>query len=280
MADFFAWDDSYAVGIPIVDDQHKELLKYGDRFSELIATGGVGLKSEELESEFQKFREYLTFHFRSEEKVMEEIKYNNLGAHRREHNAILEKVAAYNTEKIKSDPVFALTEIRSLLQSILYDHVMETDSVLGKAYRRYNKLFKHMEEAKRKIREENERKFGVLIKELDVAFCYLNWDQSQKGHCVIVSKEKTSNLVRLSTLEKNTLMAELYRVMLIVQKSFKPDDLQVVYAGDIDGQLAIHIIPKYKDMETFGQITPPKTDCEKLSDEEYKKIIDQFLENF
>ena len=280
MAGFFEWDPSFEVGIPIVDEQHKELLVYGKKFSEMIASGGVGLDVDMVITTFTTFRDSLGFHFYSEEKVMEEIKYNNLGAHRRQHNEILEQVMSYNPDKIKADPIFALTEIRSMLQGILYDHILEMDSTLGRAYRRYVKLFKHMEDAKRKLREDTEKKFGMLVRELDVTNCYLHWEQRQKGHCVLVAKEKHANLVKLSTLEKNTLMAELYRLILIISKTFQPADVQVIYAGDVDKQLAIHVIPKYEGTDLFGKVYDKPDEIENLSEDDYRQLIEQINANF
>jgi hemerythrin len=88
------WDDRYSIGIPLIDEQHKELLR---QTNDLYA---ACLKSEEEARAFFKMVihsmvEYVGVHFSTEEKMLEKIKYPDFEEHKRQHDEFVKEVLAH-----------------------------------------------------------------------------------------------------------------------------------------------------------------------------------------
>jgi hemerythrin len=92
------WDDRYLVGIQLIDDQHKELLR-------LINNFYLGcLEEDENAKTYFKLTvhgliNYIQYHFSAEEQILERIKYPDRAAHKRQHDEfvrdILEKAGNF-----------------------------------------------------------------------------------------------------------------------------------------------------------------------------------------
>jgi hemerythrin len=78
------WDDKYSVGIPLIDEQHKELIRLTNDLYQGCLTGDDAAK----EFFFRTIRgamDYVKYHFSAEEKLLENVKYPELALHRKQH---------------------------------------------------------------------------------------------------------------------------------------------------------------------------------------------------
>ncbi len=116
----YAWDDSYSLGIPILDKEHKKLLNLINTFLSSIHT-----KDEQstIISTFDNLLKYTDEHFKNEEAFMEEHKYPDLKEHKKAHIKLSKQVIQINENKkyVFSD------NIADFLISWLTDHIMVTD---------------------------------------------------------------------------------------------------------------------------------------------------------
>jgi hemerythrin len=88
---FVEWDDRYSVGIPLIDEQHKELI----RLTNELYLGCLTGDDEAREFFFNAVRgamDYVKYHFSAEEKMMEKIKYLYLAEHRKRHEDFVLKL--------------------------------------------------------------------------------------------------------------------------------------------------------------------------------------------
>jgi hemerythrin-like metal-binding protein len=85
----FTWDNSIALGIPIIDEQHKALFGWVTALNEGIKNG-VG--SDVVEEIIWNLITYVTEHFSEEERLMLSCNYPGLAAHRKEHDQFVERV--------------------------------------------------------------------------------------------------------------------------------------------------------------------------------------------
>jgi len=85
----FEWDDSIALGIPEIDQQHKALFGWINTLNEAISNGEGYEAVDEL---IWKLITYVTEHFTAEERLMLSINFAGLAAHRREHDLFVEKL--------------------------------------------------------------------------------------------------------------------------------------------------------------------------------------------
>ena len=79
------WDDRYLVDVQIIDDQHMELIK---RFNELCSgcrKDGAAFFSNNI----YELVNYLKFHFSTEEKFLDKIRYPDIVAHTMQHRIFL-----------------------------------------------------------------------------------------------------------------------------------------------------------------------------------------------
>jgi hemerythrin len=88
---FVEWDDRYSVAIPLIDDQHKHLIELANSLYDACLEG--------TEAARERFREvaretvnYVKFHFSAEEKILENVGFPGLAAHKKEHESFVLKV--------------------------------------------------------------------------------------------------------------------------------------------------------------------------------------------
>lgn len=86
---FFEWDNSIALGIPVIDEQHKSLFDLVNRLNEAIKSGNA---SEEAGVVIWKLITYVTEHFSEEERLMLSCNFPGLADHRKEHDQFVSRL--------------------------------------------------------------------------------------------------------------------------------------------------------------------------------------------
>ncbi len=123
------WSEEYSIGIEYIDQDHKKLLHLLNQFS--IAYDYA--QCEEFEREaLTELVSYTKYHFKREEKLMEDYGYPGLAEHREEHQAMIDTVEDY--VKIYNEQGHdSLKQVTNLLTFWLINHIKESD----KQYRDY-----------------------------------------------------------------------------------------------------------------------------------------------
>ena len=93
----FTWDDSIALGIPTIDEQHKALFGWIDALDVAIKSGDG---SEAVGEVIWKLITYVTEHFSDEERLMLSCNYPGLAAHRKEHDQFVSRLREIQVEFI------------------------------------------------------------------------------------------------------------------------------------------------------------------------------------
>lgn len=84
--DVVTWKKSYTVGNEQIDDEHKVFIKIIGRINEAV----VKQKSlEDIKRIMRELRTYAAFHFVSEENIMIDSAFPELGEHKKEHEKLL-----------------------------------------------------------------------------------------------------------------------------------------------------------------------------------------------
>ena len=90
---FIPWEDRFAVGIPLIDDQHKQLIDLANALHDTCRQG-----KEFVPEGFKKAVgaavEYVNVHFSTEEKIMAKVNYPGMAEHKTEHQEFIKKVLA------------------------------------------------------------------------------------------------------------------------------------------------------------------------------------------
>ena len=124
------WDDSFSVGINLIDEQHKMLIERTNAIAEAVEMKrGVGKIMQTLSFMI----EYTEFHFSEEEKVMIANDYHKLAEHQKLHEDFKKRlnlmVQDFEEEGATSD---LSEEITDYLTSWLANHIKGIDTELGK----------------------------------------------------------------------------------------------------------------------------------------------------
>jgi len=83
------WDESIALHIPVIDEQHKELIGWINSLDDAVQKGeGAGL----IDAIFQNLLNYVFEHFAVEEQLMLTYDFPDFTSHRQEHDSFVQKL--------------------------------------------------------------------------------------------------------------------------------------------------------------------------------------------
>ena len=249
MFDFkFDWAPNMETGYGDIDTQHKQLFKIGRDLEQLIRIQCIGVTDKQLLDIVCELRDYTGYHFYEEERMMQEMNYPRITAHKKFHKKCSDYIMKLDLPKIKAEPMKQLKLIKDEVQNWIMEHVLSEDRDMIAAYQKYLQEKENAARAEIQIEET----YGRLLKEYDVVKVYLYKDQTCKGHLVAVFKEAAKEMCRLSTLERNLFFADIAKAAKVLKKCYDPDAICYMDLEDIGDKLVYHIIPKYKEDDNFG----------------------------
>jgi len=93
-----SWSDTYATGIELIDNQHMELVKLTNELY-MGCMSGKETANAAFKATMSRMVEYVSFHFTTEQKLLELVKYPKYREHKKLHDTlvvnILEAVKEY-----------------------------------------------------------------------------------------------------------------------------------------------------------------------------------------
>jgi hemerythrin-like metal-binding protein len=130
MADWIPWNDYYTIGVPDIDEQHKELFR---QFNQVCDAVWEGEGRDAIKGFLVFLANYAQEHFGNEENRMKKHSFPGYEAHRSAHDALVAEVAAfmqkYEAETLGSDVV---VKVISDLGTWTRQHIRAMDQELGK----------------------------------------------------------------------------------------------------------------------------------------------------
>jgi len=117
------WDGSLAIGVDIVDTQHKELFRVINSFHDKI---GREEDSFALTVLLDSLKNYVTYHFATEERLLERAGCPELDTHKGAHAAFATLMEHYelNRDQAHCDE---LLKLQSFLVGWLTNHIQHED---------------------------------------------------------------------------------------------------------------------------------------------------------
>jgi len=123
------WTEKIAVGVELIDNQHKELFK---RTNKLLDTCRNGGSEEEVMNSLSFMQEYVTKHLRDEEALQIKHDYPGFDEHKEQHKIFLEKVNDIKTDiDEKGATLVNVLKTTNLFVSWLNKHISHEDKKLG-----------------------------------------------------------------------------------------------------------------------------------------------------
>jgi len=127
------WNDNLSVGVNVIDDQHKMLLKHLAELSEAVESHhGPG----EIATTLDFLVDYTDFHFGTEEKHMKANDYPEFEQHLAMHNQFKTTLSNLGEDFQEEGATPALAEaINNLLINWFIKHIEAVDQKLGAFFR-------------------------------------------------------------------------------------------------------------------------------------------------
>lgn len=121
------WQDSYSVGVPKFDVQHKHLFSLLNELNDAMAQGKG---NDVLGKTLRELISYTKGHFLAEEQLMQIRRYPGFPTHKAEHDKLTQKVLKFQ-EEFCEGKIGLSVAIMSFLREWLLDHIAGTDKQYG-----------------------------------------------------------------------------------------------------------------------------------------------------
>lgn len=123
MMELLSWKKEYSMGIPKIDEQHKELINLIN-----ILSNAYNQKRETpaLDYATQKLLEYTLFHFATEELFFQTYQYDEAEEHKKEHAFFIKKISRFKKDFDESK-VNLTQEMIAFLNGWITHHIMNVD---------------------------------------------------------------------------------------------------------------------------------------------------------
>ncbi|MEI6985254.1 MAG: bacteriohemerythrin [Rhodospirillaceae bacterium] len=124
------WNDSFSVGVKLIDDEHKLLLVI---FEELVITLRTQQPKAVAKRAIEDLTGYVTYHFAHEEELMKAFHYPDFDAHQKEHDKLTARLMEIdqNLERKKAN----ITDVIDTIKLLINHHFMNTDAKMGQYLR-------------------------------------------------------------------------------------------------------------------------------------------------
>ncbi len=117
------WDNTLMVNVGKIDNQHKTLIK---TLNELYNVAQTSSDKEDLAPIFEELVKYTVEHFATEEKFMEEYRFPQFTAHKKEHEDLTAQVVAFKKDFDNGTETISF-ELLDFLRKWLTHHIIITD---------------------------------------------------------------------------------------------------------------------------------------------------------
>ena len=135
---YIKWDSKFELGIPTIDEQHKNLVQLCNNFyQEILQQSNKPAFECSFSNTLHECVEYVKTHFRDEETLMKACGYEGFAEHKKRHDEFIETVlqtsrSVQNENNIKS----ALKFVKFLYDWVL-SHIAHEDKLYAKSILEY-----------------------------------------------------------------------------------------------------------------------------------------------
>ena len=118
------WKSAYEIGVPVIDSQHRHLVKLANDVYQIVAKGDEG---EGLLNAFEALIAYTESHFREEERLWMSLESSYLASQEKEHDKLARELREliFPREAVEKGQVGA--NLKNWLEGRLLPHMMEHD---------------------------------------------------------------------------------------------------------------------------------------------------------
>lgn len=121
------WDDSYLLGIPEIDLQHKKLIAIANELYDVIS-GDENQCKTLMPKILKKLTDYTVYHFSNEEELMQKIGYIGFNMHKNTHELFIKEVN-FQIQNLSIERKSALLAFYKYIASWVFSHIAKADKL-------------------------------------------------------------------------------------------------------------------------------------------------------
>lgn len=125
ISDLMPWGDRLKIDIPLIDDQHKELVKM---INELHRAMKMKMGAKEAGQILTRLADYTVYHFKNEENLFEKHQYPDRDAHKQYHDRLVGQVLEFKKEFEEGRAALSM-DLMQFLTDWLREHILKTDKL-------------------------------------------------------------------------------------------------------------------------------------------------------
>ena len=125
--DIVAWDDKYAIGITMIDNQHRELISLTNELFRACLDGDEVLKDVFKET-MERMVDYVRFHFGAEQELLQRIRYPGYQEHKRQHDVLVLDILNA-VKEYKEGKKFVPNQFVRTLRDWILSHIAYSDQL-------------------------------------------------------------------------------------------------------------------------------------------------------
>lgn len=224
-AEIFPWNDNFATGIKVIDQQHQQLVHLINLLARHIA-----YKSDvpTLSRIFDELKDYANYHFETEEKIWHQYLGGDswLEGHENTHASFLNHILEIKDDNDSDDLEKVLEDILSFLTHWLAFHILDSDKLMAKTVQAVQ-AGETIEQAKATATEQMNGAMKILIE--TILFMY------------------DSLSTRTLTLMKEVAAREKAQARLRLTSKVIEDSLEAIFITD-ENYLLIDCNPAFASM--------------------------------
>ncbi|HOV26108.1 MAG TPA: bacteriohemerythrin [Pseudobacteroides sp.] len=127
------WNEKFSVNINVIDEQHKKLFEIGRRIYDELCITGEHDRYDEISKIFDELNEYVEYHFKFEEELMEKCGYPNLEIHKMQHRFFIKKLEKEKNRDIDANQKESLVRLISFIADWIVQHILGEDMAYKEA---------------------------------------------------------------------------------------------------------------------------------------------------
>jgi hemerythrin len=127
--EFVPWESKYALGVKVIDDQHKQLFTLTNELYEKCRLGENAVYDQFIKT-LHSMVDYVIHHFTAEEKIMEQVRYPGIEEQREQHSNFTRKII--EESKNYENGIYGVTQdLVHFLRDWIISHIAVYDRALA-----------------------------------------------------------------------------------------------------------------------------------------------------
>lgn len=126
-----AWKKEYAISVPVIDEQHQELFRIGNKAYELLKNDFYTDKYDKIIQIISELKDYTAYHFKTEEEYMLSIKYKRYFNQKTIHDDFIKKINAIKLDDIDKDQDKYIKDLLQFVFDWILSHILKEDKLIS-----------------------------------------------------------------------------------------------------------------------------------------------------